>query len=154
PLPLLRRCHDRRKKCSPGVTPALLDVQATDGSARAGVVQTPRGLFTTPCFMPVGTRGAVRLLDAGDLDGLAPPVVLANTYHLMLRPGVEVVETVGGLHQFMGWQGHLLTDSGGFQVFSLPTRIDDAGVDFRSSYDGSLHRLTPEAAVEIQERLG
>jgi queuine tRNA-ribosyltransferase len=104
--------------------------------------------------MPVGTRGAVRLLDAGDLDELAPQVVLANTYHLMLRPGVEVVESIGGLHPFTGWHGHLLTDSGGFQVFSLPTRIDDDGVTFRSSYDGSLHRLTPEAAVEIQERLG
>jgi queuine tRNA-ribosyltransferase len=136
------------------VTPAALDVQASDGQARAGVVQTPRGLFSTPCFMPVGTRGAVRLLDAGDLDGIGPQVVLANTYHLMLRPGVEVIEKVGGLHRFTGWDGHLLTDSGGFQVFSLTPRIDDDGVTFRSTYDGSLHRLTPELAVAIQERLG
>jgi queuine tRNA-ribosyltransferase len=136
------------------VTPAVLDVQAHDGQARAGVVQTRRGLFTTPCFMPVGTRGAVRLLDAADLDTLGPQVVLANTYHLMLRPGVEVIEKVGGLHRFTGWDGHLLTDSGGFQVFSLSPRIDDDGVTFRSTYDGSLHRLTPELAVVIQERLG
>jgi queuine tRNA-ribosyltransferase len=104
--------------------------------------------------MPVGTRGAVRLLDAGDLDSLGPQVVLANTYHLMLRPGVEVIEKVGGLHRFTGWDGHVLTDSGGFQVFSLSPRIDDDGVTFRSTYDGSLHRLTPELAVAIQERLG
>jgi queuine tRNA-ribosyltransferase len=136
------------------VTPAVLDVQAGDGQARAGVVQTPRGHFTTPCFMPVGTRGAVRLLDADDLDDLGPQVVLANTYHLMLRPGVDVIEKVGGLHRFTGWDGHLLTDSGGFQVFSLAPRIDDDGVTFRSTYDGSLHRLTPELAVGIQERLG
>jgi queuine tRNA-ribosyltransferase len=104
--------------------------------------------------MPVGTRGAVRLLDAGDLDALGPQIVLANTYHLMLRPGVEAVEALGGLHRFTGWEGHLLTDSGGFQVFSLPSRIDDDGVTFRSVYDGSFHRLTPELAVVIQERLG
>jgi queuine tRNA-ribosyltransferase len=104
--------------------------------------------------MPVGTRGAVRLLDAGDLDVLGPEVVLANTYHLMLRPGVEVVEALGGLHRFTGWDGHLLTDSGGFQVFSLAPRIDDDGVTFRSTYDGSVHRLTPELAVRSQERLG
>src|ERR1700678_1708259 len=134
--------------------PARLDVTAVDGRARAGVVRTTRGTFTTPCFMPVGTRGAVRLLDAGDLDGLGPQVVLANTYHLMLRPGAEVVERLGGLHQFTGWDGHLLTDSGGFQVFSLQPRIDDDGVAFRSTYDGSLHRLTPERAVVIQEQLG
>jgi queuine tRNA-ribosyltransferase len=104
--------------------------------------------------MPVGTRGAVRLLDAGDLDALGPQVVLANTYHLMLRPGAEVVEQLGGLHRFTGWGGHLLTDSGGFQVFSLAPRVDDDGVTFRSTYDGSSHRLTPERAVEIQQQLG
>jgi queuine tRNA-ribosyltransferase len=104
--------------------------------------------------MPVGTRGAVRLLDAGDLDLLGPQVVLANTYHLMLRPGVDVVERLGGLHRFTGWDGHLLSDSGGFQVFSLSPKIDDEGVTFRSTYDGSQQRLTPELAVRIQERLG
>jgi queuine tRNA-ribosyltransferase len=136
------------------VTPARVDVQALDGPARAGVVHTPRGTFTTPCFMPVGTRGAVRLLDAGDLDGIGPQVILANAYHLMLRPGVGVVEALGGLHRFTGWDGHLLTDSGGFQVFSLAPRVDDDGVTFRSTYDGSLHRLTPEDAVAVQQRLG
>jgi queuine tRNA-ribosyltransferase len=136
------------------VSNARLDIQCVDGPARAGVVRTARGMFTTPCFMPVGTRGAVRLLDAADLDQLGPQVVLANTYHLMLRPGPEVVATLGGLHRFTGWEGHLLTDSGGFQVFSLNPRIDDDGVTFRSVYDGSLHRLTPEQAVAIQSRLG
>jgi queuine tRNA-ribosyltransferase len=136
------------------VTPARVEVQAIDGLARTGVVHTPRGTFTTPCFMPVGTRGAVRLLDAGDLDELGPQVVLANTYHLMLRPGATVVEALGGLHRFTGWGGHLLTDSGGFQVFSLRPRIDDDGVEFRSVYDGSLHRLTPERAVALQQQLG
>ncbi len=136
------------------VSPARLIVEHLDGLARAGVVQTARGAFTTPCFMPVGTRGAVRLLDAEDLDGLGPQVVLANAYHLMLRPGADVVAALGGLHRFTGWGGHLLTDSGGFQVFSLSPRIDDDGVTFRSVYDGSSHRLTPEAAVAIQARLG
>ncbi|HEY3811408.1 MAG TPA: tRNA-guanine transglycosylase, partial [Acidimicrobiales bacterium] len=119
------------------MTPAHLDITGRDGPARAGVVRTPRGPFTTPCFMPVGTRGSVRLLDAGDLDVLGPHVVLANTYHLMLRPGAEVVEQLGGLHRFTVWEGHLLTDSGGFQVFSLGPHIDDDGVTFRSTYDGS-----------------
>ena len=120
---------------------APLEVQFVDGPARAGVVRTARGTFTTPCFMPVGTRGAVRLLDAADLDQLGPQVVLANTYHLMLRPGTAVVEALGGLHRFTGWEGHLLTDSGGFQVFSLNPRIDDDGVDvsFR------LRRIPPPA---------
>jgi queuine tRNA-ribosyltransferase len=136
------------------MTLAPLDVVAGDGPARAGVVRTPRGAFTTPCFMPVGTRGTVRLLDASDLEALGPQVVLANTYHLMLRPGAETVQALGGLHRFTGWPGHLLTDSGGFQVFSLNPRIDDDGVTFRSTYDGSQHRLTPERAVEIQSALG
>ena len=136
------------------MTPARLEVQGRDGLARVGVVHTAKGTFTTPCFMPVGTRGAVRLLDAGDLDSLAPQVVLANTYHLMLRPGAEVVQALGGLHRFTGWDGHILTDSGGYQVFSLEPRLDDDGVTFRSTYDGSLHRLTPEGAVDVQERLG
>jgi queuine tRNA-ribosyltransferase len=104
--------------------------------------------------MPVGTRGAVRLLDAADLDALGPQVVLANTYHLMLRPGAEIVERLGGLHRFTGRDGHMLTDSGGYQVFSLNPAVDDEGVTFRSTYDGSAHRLTAEAAVDIQERLG
>jgi queuine tRNA-ribosyltransferase len=131
-----------------------MTVEAVDGAARAGTVTTAHGQFTTPCFMPVGTRGTVRLLDAADLDRLAPQVVLANTYHLMLRPGAEVVSALGGLHRFTGWDGHLLTDSGGFQVFSLTPKVDDDGATFRSTYDGSEHRLTPESAVEIQELIG
>ena len=117
-------------------------------------MRTARGSFSTPAFMPVGTRGAVRLLDAEDLDSLAPQVVLANTYHLMLRPGADAVEQLGGLHRFTGWDGHMLTDSGGFQVFSLAPAVDDGGATFRSTYDGSVHRLTPESAVTIQERIG
>lgn len=129
-------------------------VHATCGLARTGVLHTQRGEVRTPCFMPVGTRGAVRLLSAQDLDILHPDVVLANTYHLMLRPGAQQVAQLGGLHGFTGWQGHFLTDSGGFQVMSVPCRLDDGGVTFRSTYDGSWHRLTPEGAVEVQQLLG
>jgi queuine tRNA-ribosyltransferase len=129
-------------------------VDATDGAARATTVTTARGTFSTPCFMPVGTRGAVRTLSAADLEALGVEVVLAHTYHLMLRPGADVVAGLGGLHGFMDWRGHVLTDSGGFQVFSLEPKVDDGGVTFRSTYDGSTHRLTPEAAVEVQEALG
>jgi queuine tRNA-ribosyltransferase len=136
------------------VRPARLQVEATDGRARTGTVTTARGSFRTPCFMPVGTRGAVRLLDAEDLDQLGPQVVLANTYHLMLRPGAATVAALGGLHRFTGRQGHLLTDSGGYQVFSLNPAVDDDGVTFRSTYDGSSQRLRAESAVQIQEQLG
>jgi queuine tRNA-ribosyltransferase len=137
------------------VTPALrLEIATTDGDARTGTVHTARGAFPIPCFMPVGTRGAVRTLDAGDLAELGAQVVLANTYHLMLRPGADVVAAAGGLHGFAGWPGHLLTDSGGFQVFSLQPAVDDEGATFRSTYDGSRHRLTPESAVVVQEALG
>jgi queuine tRNA-ribosyltransferase len=118
------------------------------------MVHTARGAFRTPCFMPVGTRGAVKLLDSADLDALGPQVVLANAYHLMLRPGVDTVAALGGLHRFTGWSGHMLTDSGGFQVFSLGPAVDDDGVTFRSTYDGSRHRYTPEEAVRVQEALG
>lgn len=135
------------------MNPARMTVEAVDGAARAGLVSTARGAFTTPCFMPVGTRGAVRLLDTTDLEALGPQLLLANAYHLMLRPGADVVAALGGLHRFMGWDGLILTDSGGYQVFSLDGRVDDDGVTFRSTYDGSSHRLTPEAAVRIQEQL-
>ncbi len=104
--------------------------------------------------MPVGTRGTVRTLDAGDLAAIGADVVLANTYHLMLRPGADIVAGLGDLHGFSGWSGHLLTDSGGYQVFSLGPEVDDDGVSFRSTYDGSRHRLTPEGAVAVQEALG
>jgi queuine tRNA-ribosyltransferase len=104
--------------------------------------------------MPVGTRGAIKYLSAADYDALGADIVLANTYHLMLRPGAEVVAALGGLGRFTGWEGLTLTDSGGFQVFSLAPKVDDDGVTFRSTYDGSSHRLTPESAVEVQEQLG
>lgn len=129
-------------------------VEAADGAARSATVTTPRGTFATPCFMPVGTRGAVRALDAADLEALGVEVVLANTYHLMLRPGSATVAALGGLHRFAGWEGHVLTDSGGFQVHSLDPTVDDDGVTFRSVYDGSRVRLTPERAVAVQEELG
>jgi len=131
-----------------------MEVAATDGDARTGTVTTARGSFRTPCFMPVGTRGAVRTLSSADLEALGADVVLANTYHLMLRPGTDVVAKLGGLHGFMSWDGHVLTDSGGYQVFSLEPKVDDDGVTFRSTYDGTTHRLTPEAAVAVQEELG
>jgi len=131
-----------------------LDVEGTLGAARAGTLTTSRGSIPTPCFMPVGTKGAVGTLDAADLDDLGASVVLGNTYHLMMRPGVEVIERLGGLHRFMGWDGHLLTDSGGYQVFSLEPKVDDDAVTFRSTYDGDLHRFTPEDAVDVQRRLG
>ena len=129
-------------------------IDASDGGARATTVTTARGTFPTPCFMPVGTRGAVRTLSSTDLETLGVDVVLANTYHLMLKPGADVVAGLGGLHGFMDWSGHVLTDSGGFQVFSLQPKVDDDGVTFRSTYDGSSHRLTPEDAVAVQEQLG
>ena len=134
--------------------PLTLEITARDGRARTGVVTTPRGRYHTPLFMPVGTRGAVRTLTADDLAGLGVGIVLANTYHLMLRPGADLIARRGGLHAFTGWGGHMLTDSGGFQVFSLQPDVDDDGVTFRSTYDGSSHRLTPERAVQVQEQLG
>ena len=131
-----------------------IEVTHTDGAARRGVVTTPRGSFQTPVFMPVGTRGAVRTIDTDDLDRLGPEIILGNTYHLMLRPGAGLIEGQGGLHRFMDWGGHVLTDSGGYQVFSLSPDVDDDGAMFKSTYDGSMHRLTPEGAVEVQSQLG
>jgi queuine tRNA-ribosyltransferase len=129
-------------------------VDATDGAARTGTVTTARGSFATPCFMPVGTRAAVRTLSSADLEDLGAEVVLGNTYHLMLRPGAEVVERLGGIHGFTGWSGHVLTDSGGYQVFSLKPQVDDEGATFASTYDGSRHHLSPEGAVDVQVKLG
>lgn len=134
--------------------PVRFTVEATDGAARAGVLHTPHGAVQTPAFMPVGTRGTVRAVDSADLRRAGTEIVLANTYHLMLRPGTDVVERLGGLHRFMAWDGPLLTDSGGYQVFSLDPSIDEEGATFRSTYDGSSVRLTPEDAVRVQERLG
>lgn len=135
-----------------------MEVTGRDGDARAGVIRTARGEIQTPCFMPVGTRGVVRTLAANDLEDLGTQIVLGNTYHLMLKPGAELIERLGGLHHFTGWNGHILTDSGGYQVFSLEpggnVRLDDEGVTFRSTYDGSQHRLTPDDAVRVQAALG
>jgi queuine tRNA-ribosyltransferase len=131
-----------------------VEVTARDGAARTTSVTTDRGSFATPCFMPVGTRGAVKHLTSADLADLGAEFVLCNTYHLMLRPGADVVARLGGLHRFMDWGGHVLTDSGGYQIFSLTPKVDDDGAVFRSTYDGSMHRLTPEGAVAVQEALG
>ncbi len=129
-------------------------VESRCGDARTGRVTTARGAFATPCFMPVGTRGAVRTLAADDLEDLGAEIVLGNTYHLMLRPGADVVARLGGLHGFTDWRGNVLTDSGGYQVFSLKPKVDDEGATFTSTYDGSRHHLSPEGAVDVQVALG
>jgi len=131
-----------------------LAITARDGNARTGVAATHRGSYETPCFMPVGTRGAIKYLSARDYAELGARIVLGNTYHLMLRPGADIVERFGGLGAFAAWDGLTLTDSGGFQVFSLDPKVDDDGVTFKSTYDGSYHRFTPEIAVETQQKLG
>ena len=126
------------------------------GLARLGTLTTAHGVIDTPQFMPVGTQATVKALTPGDLRTAGVQVILANTYHLSLRPGHERIARMGGIHRFMGWDGPILTDSGGFQVFSLAHlgRVDDDGVTFASHLDGSPQRLTPERAVEIQEALG
>lgn len=129
-------------------------VTATRGAARTGRITTPRGTIETPCFMPVGTRAAVQTLSSQDVIDLGTEIILGNTYHLMLRPGADLVEEMGGLHAFMRWPGFVLTDSGGYQIFSLEPKIDDEGALFKSVYDGSRHKLTPEGAVDVQTRLG
>jgi len=128
----------------------------TDGHARAGWLQTPHGEIPTPIFMPVGTQATVKAVSPRDLHDLDARIILGNTYHLYLRPGDERIARLGGLHQFMGWDGPILTDSGGYQVFSLAQRrkIDADGVTFRSHIDGSEHRFTPEKVIAIQENLG
>jgi len=128
--------------------------EARDGGARTGVLVTPHGEVSTPSFMPVGTRATVRNVGVDDLAAVGAEMVLSNTYHLMLRPGADVVARLGGLHGFSGWDGPMLTDSGGYQVFSLEPDLDEDGVTFSSTYDGSRVRLTPEDAVSVQERLG
>jgi len=134
--------------------PVRFELTAEDGTARTGVAHTARGSYQTPCFMPVGTRGAIKYLSAADYERLGAEIVLGNTYHLMLRPGAETVAHFGGLGKFAAWRGLTLTDSGGFQVFSLEPKVDDDGVTFKSTYDGSSHRFTPEIAVHTQELLG
>ena len=134
--------------------PVTFEAVATDGCARAGIAHTANGSYTTPLFMPVGTRGAIKYLSADDYEALGAQIVLGNTYHLMLRPGAETIGHFGGLAKFAGWKGLMLTDSGGFQIFSLEPKVDDGGVTFQSTYDGSTHRFTPESAVATQELLG
>jgi queuine tRNA-ribosyltransferase len=139
------------------VAPFSFTLLATDApAARAGVLETPHGPIQTPVFMPVGTNATVKTLTPTDLLTCGVQILLANTYHLALRPGADVVQTLGGLHAFMSWRGPILTDSGGFQVFSLGhlRTLDEAGVTFQSHIDGSSHRFTPEEVQAIEAMLG
>ncbi|MCB8945552.1 MAG: tRNA guanosine(34) transglycosylase Tgt [Ardenticatenaceae bacterium] len=133
-----------------------IETKDTDSGARNGRFHTPHGILQTPVFAPVGTAATVKALRPSDLHELGATLVLSNTYHLYLRPGDELIRDLGGLHQFMGWDGPMLTDSGGFQVFSLSDtrKIDSDGVTFQSHLDGSYHRFTPEKSVAVQENLG
>src|SRR5512146_3135159 len=128
----------------------------TDGLARRGIMTTPHGDVETPAFMPVGSQGAVRGATPRDLELLGAEIMLSNTYHLYLRPGDDLIARRGGLHRFIGWDRPILTDSGGYQVFSLAERrtITETGAEFRSHLDGSSHLLTPEKATDIQAQLG
>ncbi|MBV8354883.1 MAG: tRNA-guanine transglycosylase, partial [Candidatus Eremiobacteraeota bacterium] len=134
----------------------MFKLHGQDGSARRGRLTLAHGVVETPCFMPVGTAATVKGLTPADLRDAMTQIVLANAYHLWLRPGRDTIEAAGGLHRFMGWNGPILTDSGGFQVFSLQTRrtLDDDGVTFRSHLDGSEHRFTPENVIEFQQAIG
>jgi queuine tRNA-ribosyltransferase len=138
------------------VRAATFEVLCRAGGARRGRLTTPHGTVDTPCFMPVGTLGAVKGLGPDQLESAGASVMLANLYHLALRPGIDVIERLGGLHRFCGWQRTLVTDSGGFQVFSLADRrvVDEGGVAFRSHLDGSAVRFTPESVIDMQERIG
>jgi len=132
------------------------EVTATDGAARRGQLTTGHGVVDTPVFMPVGTQATVKALTPEDLEAAGAQIVLGNTYHLLLRPGPDVVRDLGGLHRFMGWRGAILTDSGGFQVFSLAKirKLSDDGVEFRAPLDGATRFLSPESVVDIQRALG
>lgn len=132
------------------------DITATEGAARAGVFHTPHGDLQTPVFAPVGTQATVKAVTPDQLAATGASLVLSNTYHLYLRPGADLVAEMGGLHEFMQWHKPMLTDSGGFQVFSLAAirKIDSDGVTFKSHIDGSMHRFTPESSIGIQEKLG
>ncbi len=132
-------------------------VTATDGAARAGILRTAHGDVQTPVFMPVGTKATVKAVDPDELRALGTTILLGNTYHLNFRPGAEAIAELGGLHRFMGWDGPILTDSGGFQVFSLRDTLlgcDEEGATFRSVYDGDVARFTPESVAEVQALLG
>jgi queuine tRNA-ribosyltransferase len=138
------------------VTEFAFRVTARDGAARHGEMRTPHGVVQTPAFMPVGTQGAVKGVTHRDLEDLGAEIILGNTYHLYLRPGDALIARAGGLHRFIGWNRPILTDSGGYQIFSLAERrrISEEGAEFRSHLDGSLHLLTPEGATDVQAHLG
>jgi queuine tRNA-ribosyltransferase len=131
-------------------------ITATDGRARTGVIRMERGDIRTPAFMPVGTAATVKAMKPDEVRASGADIILGNTYHLMLRPGAERIARLGGLHAFMGWEGPILTDSGGYQVMSLAelTRVSEEGVAFASHIDGSRHMLTPERSIEVQRLLG
>jgi len=131
-------------------------IREDESGARAGRLTTDHGVVETPCFMPVGTKGAVKTMSSRDLEEMGATIILANTYHLYLRPGMKTMEESGGIHDFMSWRGPVLTDSGGYQVLSLSdlNRINDKGVEFRSHLDGSAHLLTPSGVIDIQLTIG
>ena len=149
--------HDPRLATDSGSTGHVFSVTATDGAARAGVLRTAHGEVRTPVFMPVGTKATVKTLHPDEVRALGAQIVLGNTSHLHFRPGSDVIRDLGGLHRFMSWDAPILTDSGGFQVFSLRdtiARVDDDGVTFNNVYDGSPTRFTPELSAEVQRNLG
>src|SRR5947209_1802661 len=155
--PSRRRARAAHPELVPRSAVSAFEVNARDGAARAGVLRTAHGKVRTPAFMPVGTKATVKTVDPVELQELGAEIVLGNAYHLHFRPGEELIAELGGLHTFMGWDGAILTDSGGFQVFSLRDtllEVDDDGVTFRSVYDGAPERFTPELAARVQELLG
>src|SRR5437764_5943011 len=133
-----------------------IDAECSNTWARAGTIQTPHGIIQTPIFMPVGTQATVKSVSPEELRAACAQIILANTYHLMLRPGSELIASLGGLHSFMHWDGPILTDSGGFQVFSLGhlRKLSEEGATFKSHLDGSLQLLTPESVMRIEAELG
>src|SRR5579863_2506915 len=133
-----------------------IDAECAASRARAGTIETAHGVIRTPIFMPVGTQATVKSVAPEELQAAGAQIILANTYHLMLRPGSELIEDFGGLHSFMHWDGPILTDSGGFQVFSLGhlRKLSEEGVAFKSHLDGSPHMLTPESVMHIEAELG
>ncbi|HVX29396.1 MAG TPA: tRNA guanosine(34) transglycosylase Tgt, partial [Nitrolancea sp.] len=149
---------DRSESSTPAGqrTPFRVLAECTSSGARRAQLVTRRGMIDLPAFMPVGTQATVKALTPADVRATGSQILLANTYHLMLRPGLDIIQGAGGLHQFMGWSGPILTDSGGFQVFSLASRrnVSEQGVTFRSHLDGSAHELTPERAIDLQLGFG
>lgn len=151
--------HCRRKfllRFFVGLTGLKFELITQDGKARAGLLATDHGSVETPTFMPVGTQGSVKAIENRELEEIGAQIILGNTYHLYLRPGMEIIEQAGGLHQFIGWQKPILTDSGGYQIFSLSDlrRVEEEGVTFRSHIDGSTHLFTPESVIQMERRLG